>query len=133
MYQIIKVNGEFIMREVYFVPWVPSKQIDLEPTSEHSSAPVLQVPVILDSGAEERKLLCQEARSYKLALAAELARSEKYERLLDQVAAAIGEIVLIVLIFGMMFLALYLGTDSVNMEKILADEQAAQYEVVETD
>ena len=80
MYQIIKVNGEFTMREVYFVPWVPSKQIDLEPTSKHSSAPVLQVPVIPDSGAEERKLLCQEARSYKLALAAELARTEKHER-----------------------------------------------------
>lgn len=121
------------MREVYFVPWVPSKQIDLEPTSKHSSAPVLQVPVIPDSGAEERKLLCQEARSYKLALAAELARTEKHERFLDLAAATIGEIVLIVLIFGMMFLALYLGTDSVTMEKILADEQAAQYEVVETD
>lgn len=132
MYQIIKVNGEFIMREVYFVPWVPSKQIDREPTSEDPSAPVLQVPVIPDSGAEERKLLCQEARSYKLALAAELARREKYERFLDLVTAAIGEIILIVIIFGMMFLALYLGTDSVTMEKILADEQVAQYEVVET-
>ena len=121
------------MREVYFVPWVPSKQIDLESTSEHSSAPVLQVPVIPDSGAEERQLFCQVARSYKFALAADLASSEKYVRFLDQVAAAIGDIVLIVLIFGMMFLALYLGTDSVTMEKILADEQAAQYEVVETD
>ena len=90
MYQIIKVNGEFTMREVYFVPWVPSKQIDLEPTSKHSSAPVLQVPVIPDSGAEERKLLCQEARSYKLALAAELARTEKHERFLDLAAATIG-------------------------------------------
>lgn len=110
MYQIIEVNGEFIMREVYFVPWVPPKQIDLEPTPEHSSAPVLQVPVIPDEGAEERKLLCQEARNYKAGLAAEHARIEKRERFFDLVATAIGETILVVCIFGYMLLALYLGS-----------------------
>lgn len=139
MYQIIKVNGEFTMREVYFIEELPSVP-EVQSVLLKDGSPTLPVGEtskdleIIDQGKiidsefierdlligspdtekkrlpmmtpEERMAALQWQRSYK----AELEKQAAHEKLMDQIAFEVSQLILLVFLTGFFAICLYLGS-----------------------
>lgn len=142
MYQIIKVNGEFTMREVYFTEELPSVP-EVQSVLLKDESPTLPVggdfrrsedPEIIDQGEitdpefmerdlliggpdtekkrlpimtpEEHMVALQWQRSYK----AELEKQAAHEKLMDQIAFEVSQLILLVFITVFFAICLYLGS-----------------------
>lgn len=128
MLQIIKMNGEYCMREVYFteeLPSVPEVQSallkDESPTGsvgETSEDPEFMERDLLigspDTGKkrlpimtpEERMAALQWQRSYK----AELEKQVAHEKLMDQIVFEVCQVVFMILLTSFFLICLYLGS-----------------------